>query len=76
MCKSSDRIPLDVAARILGVRPQALRQMMAKKQVNIGAVIEGGARNHRNQYLIFRPKLAKLLGYEPDHHWEEENEKA
>ena len=73
MCKSQERIPLDVAAKILGVRPQGLRQMMAKKQLDIGVIIEGGARNHRNQYLVFRAKLAKLLGYEPDHHWEEES---
>ena len=70
--KSSEVISVDVAAMILGIRPQGVRNLMSSGKADLGIVIKGNGRNGHNTYRIYRAKLARHLGRDPDHIWPEE----
>ena len=70
---ASERISVDIAAKILGIKPQCLRIWMKEKKIDIGTVVPGAARNGKAAYLIYRAKLAKLLGQPADYVWPEES---
>lgn len=69
MEKSSEIIPIQTVAEILGICPQGVRDRMTDGKLNIGLVLKGRG---RNTYRIYRAKLAKYLGREPDYVWPEE----
>jgi hypothetical protein len=54
----TDRIPVNVAARIMGVIPQFIYQEMREGRMDLGYVTG----NKRKQYIIFRAKLEKMIG--------------
>lgn len=57
-----ERITLREASAILGMHEQCIRQMMQKKEIDIGFCVKHG-RNYN--YFIFRAKVMKLVGKEP-----------
>lgn len=57
----TDRIPVETAARIIGVLPQYLRQEMARGHMDLGYVAIG---KHRNNYIVMKAKLEKFIGRE------------
>lgn len=69
---SSDIISIDTAAAILGIHPQGVRLLMATGRADLGLVVKGKGRNSHNTYRIYRAKLARYVGREPDYVWPEE----
>lgn len=67
--KSSETIPVATAAAILGICPQGVRDQMASGKLDIGLCRKSKG---RNTYRVFRAKLAKYMGREPDYIWPEE----
>lgn len=57
-----ERITLREASAILGMHEQCIRQMMQRKEIDIGFCVKHG-RNYN--YFIFRAKVMKLVGKEP-----------
>lgn len=53
------RVSVEEAASILGVRTQAVREHMKRGIWDLGEVIEDSS--HKKQYIIFRPKLNRLV---------------
>lgn len=74
MCKSSEKIPLQTVAKILGIYPQGVRQLMDSGKLDIGIVISNGRKDGRKTYRVYRSKLAKFLDKPADFHWPEEDE--
>ena len=72
--RSSEIIPLETAAMILGIRPQGVRILMTSGKVDLGFVIKGNGKNGHNTYKVCRAKLARYMGREPDYVWPEEKE--
>ena len=72
MAGSSELIPVPVAAKILGIYPQGVRDKMAKGELEIGYVQVG--KHRRNTYRIYRAKLASYLGRPSGYIWPEEAE--
>jgi hypothetical protein len=58
--KMEERITLREASAILGIHEQCIRQMMQRKEIDIGFCVPTGKRNHN--YYIFREKVMKLVG--------------
>lgn len=62
-----ERVTVTEAARLLGMRPQALRDLMVNRQIDIGFV-RAGKRNAygqvRHEYFVYRDKLNRILGKE------------
>ena len=56
------RVPVQDAAKEIGIEPDRLRFLMRTKKIDIGLVIPPKDRAGRYQYLIFRAKLDKFLG--------------
>lgn len=65
-------IPIPIAAKILGIYPQGVRILMASGKADLGLVIKAKGKNGHNSYRVYRAKLAKYVGREPDHVWPEE----
>ena len=67
-------IPTKVAAAILGMDPQDLRDEMAAGRLDIGWVKPKNKKkmSGRGTDHVYRAKLAAHLGVEPDHVWEQE----
>ncbi len=71
MEKSSEIIPIQTVAEILGIYPQGVRDKMASGELDIGYTVRH-KKSGRHTYRIYRAKLAKYLGREPDYVWPEE----
>jgi len=56
-----ERVSIEEAANMLGVSKQAVRLLMQRKKVDIGLVVDSGA---KKTYIIFREKLMRLIGKE------------
>lgn len=56
-----ERVSIEEAAKMLGVSRQAVRLLMQRKKVDIGLVVDSGA---KKTYIIFREKLMRLIGKE------------
>lgn len=69
---SSEIISIDVAAKILGMYPQGVRNLMASGKADLGFVSKAKGRNGHNSYRVYRAKLARYVGREPDYVWPEE----
>lgn len=72
-----DIIPNKTAAKILGMRYQCMLDEMNSGRLNIGWVKYPNNKiaSRRNQFRVYRAKLAAHLGWpDPDHVWPEENE--
>ena len=72
--KSSEIITIETAAAILGIRPHGVRILMASGQADLGLVVKGRGRNSHNTYRVYRAKLARYLGRDPDYVWPEEQQ--
>ena len=63
----SERVSVEQAAKEMGCGPQAVREQMKKKLIDIGYVAPAAQQNYRKttyRNYIFRDKLNKLLGKE------------
>lgn len=69
---ASEVIPNEIAAKILGMKKQYMFDLMRDKRIDIGTVIPGKDRHSRSVIYVYRAKLARHLGREPDHVWDEE----
>lgn len=58
--KMEERISMKEASAILGIREQGIRQMMQRKEIDIGFCVPTGKRNHN--YYIYRAKVMRLVG--------------
>ena len=56
-----ERVSIEEAAKMLGVSKQSVRLLMQRKKVDIGLVVDSGA---KKIYIIFREKLMRLIGKE------------
>jgi len=56
-----ERVSIEEAAKMLGVSKQSVRLLMQRKKVDIGLVVDSGA---KKTYIIFREKLMRLIGKE------------
>ena len=56
-----ERVSIEEAARMLGVSKQSVRLLMQRKKVDIGLVVDSGA---KKTYIVFREKLNRLVGKE------------
>lgn len=74
LTSSSEVIPVKTAAAILGIYPQGVRLLMESGKVDLGLVIKSRGKAGNNTYRIYRAKLAKYLGRDPDYVWPEELE--
>ncbi|MCD8124441.1 MAG: hypothetical protein LUE23_05305 [Lachnospiraceae bacterium] len=60
----SERIPVDVAAYILGMHKQAVRVQMQRGRLKIGAVDPPGEKGGHRNYRIYRGLLEAYIGRE------------
>lgn len=58
-----ERVTIKQAAEMLGVTQEGLRQLMLRKKIDIGFVVD---RKQRHTYYIFREKLNRLVGKEQE----------
>ena len=66
-------IPTKTAAQILGMKRQYMLDEMAAGRLDIGWVKPKGKKMSSHcTYRVYRAKLAKHLGREPDYVWPEE----
>lgn len=56
-----DRVPLNQAAKELGMAPQGVREYMKRGLIDIGMVLPNKNKTGY-QYFIYRRKLDKVLG--------------
>lgn len=56
-----ERVTVKEASELLGLSEEAIRQLMLRKKVDIGFVVDNKA---HHTYYIFRDKLMKLAGKE------------
>lgn len=71
----SEIIRTEVAAKILGMKKQYLLDEIAAGRIDIGWYKPRGSKqSSHGTYKIFRAKLARFLGREPDYVWPEESE--
>ncbi len=63
MIKTAGMIRPDVAAKILGVRPEKVRQWMRNNKVDLGLAISPESSGKTNwEYYIYPAKLEKIIG--------------
>lgn len=60
-----ETVTVQEAAEMLHVAPQAIREMMKRKVVDIGVVVPSTT-GRGKRYLIFRNKLNALIGKSND----------
>ena len=57
----SERIPVNEAAKILGMNPQGVRQQMKAGILDIGRVVPPTGKKVNHEYHVYINKLNKVL---------------
>ena len=62
-CYDTERVSVAEASKLLGISPQGVRVQMQRGILDIGIVVSSATGNKNiRQYLIYRPRLDKVLG--------------
>lgn len=69
---TTEIIPNEVAAKILNMSRQEMFRNMIDGKLDIGWVKPRKKRTGKATYRVYRAKLAKHLGRDPDYVWDEE----